>query len=164
MFHRALSQKQNLLILFDEYCVIQINRWAGSVFRISVGGLQPSRKNWDFKRANTDSIRKAIKMIDWHFMLLNKNVHEQVSTFNTTLMDIFSNYIPNKYITVDDKDPPWMTEAIKNKINLKKSLSRSKNFIGLQNLAVEISELISIRKEEYYNNLSKKLNDPNTSA
>ena len=54
--------------------------------------------------------------------------------------------------------------AIKNKINLKKSLSRSKNFIGLQNLAIEILELISIRKEEYYNNLSKKLNDPNTSA
>ena len=35
--------------------------------------------------------------------------------------------------------------------------------IGTQNLAFEISELISIRKEEY-NNLSKKLNDPNTSA
>ena len=103
-------------------------------------------------------------MIDWHFMLLNKNVHEQVSTFNTTLMNIFSNYIPNKYITVDDKDPPWMTEAIKNKINLNKSLSRSKIFIGLQNLAIDISELTSIRKEEYYNNLSKKLNDPKTSA
>ena len=114
------------------------------------------RHVWDFKRANIDSIRKAIKMIDWHFMLLNKNVHEQVSTFNTTLMDIFSNYIPNKYITVDDKTPPWMTEAIKNKINLKKSLSRSKNFIGIQNLAIEISELISIRKKEYYNKISQR--------
>ena len=62
------------------------------------------------------------------------------------------------------KTPPWMTGAIKNKINFKKSLSRSKSFIGLQNLAIVISELISIRKEEYYNNLSKKLNDPNTSA
>ena len=50
-----------------------------------------------------------------------------------------------------------MTGAIKNKINLKKSLSRSKNFIVLQNLAIDISKLISIRKEEYYDNLSKKL-------
>ena len=57
-----------------------------------------------------------------------------------------------------------MTGTIKNKINLKKSLSRSKSFIGLQNLAIVISELISIRKEEYYNNLSKKLHNPNTSA
>ena len=29
---------------------------------------------------------------------------------------------------------------------------------------MQILELISVRKEEYYNNLSKKLNDPNTSA
>ena len=58
-------------------------------------------------------------MVDWNLMHLNKNVHEQVSSFNTILMDIFSNYIPNKYITVDDKDPPWMMEAIKNKINWK---------------------------------------------
>ena len=90
---------------------------------------------WYFKRANIDSIRKAIKMIDWHFMLLNKNVHEQVSTFKTTLMNIFSNYIPNKCVTVDNKDPPLL---------IIKSLSRSKHFIGLQNLAIEISELISI--------------------
>ena len=94
-------------------------------------------------------------------MLLNENVHEQVSTFNTILMNIFSNYIPSKYITVDDKDPPWMMGAIKNKINLKKSFF--KKFHWTTNLAIEVSELISIRKEEY-NNLSKKLNDPNTSA
>ena len=35
------------------------------------------------------------------------------------------NYIPNKYVTIDDRDPPWMTEKIKNKINLKRSLSLS---------------------------------------
>ena len=55
-------------------------------------------------------------MIDWHFMILNKNIHEQVSTFNTTLMNIISNYTPSKYITVDDKDHPWMIGAIKIKL------------------------------------------------
>ena len=78
------------------------------------------RHVWDFKRSNTDSIRKTIKMVDWHFMLMNKTVHEQVTTFNTILRNIFSNYIPNKYIIIDDKDPPWMTKAIKDKINSKK--------------------------------------------
>ena len=123
-------------------------------------------------------------MIDWHFMLLNKNVHEQVSTFNTTWMNIFSNYsqtilklfpVNISLLMIKTAPPPPVDDrgAIKNKINLKKSLSRSKNFIGLQNLAIEIVELNSIRKEEYYNNLSKKLNynnlskdfnDPNTSV
>ena len=62
-------------------------------------------------------------MIDWHFMLLNKNFHQQVSTFNTTMMNIFSNYIPSKYITADDKDFPWMTGAIKNKIKEDQEIS-----------------------------------------
>ena len=31
---------------------------------------------WDFKRANIDSIRKAVKMVDWHFMFMIKTIHE----------------------------------------------------------------------------------------
>ena len=31
-------------------------------------------------------------------------------------MNIFSNFIPNKLITIDDKDPSWMNDEIKNKI------------------------------------------------
>ena len=84
-------------------------------------------------------------MVYWHFMFINKTVHEQVTTFNTILMNIFSNYIPNKYIIIDDKDPPWMTKAKKDKINSK---SKSNNFMELQNLAFDTSEMISI-KDEY---------------
>ena len=62
---------------------------------------------WDFKRTNISSIRKTIKKVYWGFMFLNKNVHKQVSIFNNTLVNnIFTNYIPNKYVTIDDRDPP----------------------------------------------------------
>ena len=57
-----------------------------------------------------------------------------------------------------------MTKAIKDKINEKKSLCKSKKFIELQNLAIDISEMISIRKDECYDHLSKKRNNPNTSV
>ena len=103
-------------------------------------------------------------MVDWQFTFLNKDTHEQVSIFNEILINIFSNYIPHNYVTIDDRDPPWMTEKIKNKINLKKSLYKSNKFIELQKLSTEISTLISNRKEKYYHNLSLKLNDPKTSA
>ena len=49
---------------------------------------------WDFKRANISSIRKAIKMIDWQFMFLNKNTHEQVAIFNDIRMNIFLTIFP----------------------------------------------------------------------
>ena len=103
-------------------------------------------------------------MVDWQFMFLIKNTHEQVAIFNDILMNIFSNYIPNKYVTIDNRDPPWMTEKIKNKINLKRSLSKSNKFIEIQMLSTEISTLILERKKKYYHDLSLKLNDPKTSA
>ena len=119
---------------------------------------------WDFKRANISSIRKAITMVDWQFMFLNKNTHEQAAIFNDILMNIFSNYIPNKYVTINDRDPPWMIEKIKNKINLKRSLSKSNKFIEIQMWSTEISTMILERKEKYYHDLSMKLNDLKTIA
>ena len=107
-------------------------------------------------------MRKEIKMVYWHFMFMNKAVHEQVVTFNTILMNIFSNYIPNKYMVINDKELSWMTKTIKDKKNL--YIYKSKNFIELHNLEFDISEMISIRKDEYHDNLSKKLNNLNTSV
>ena len=77
-------------------------------------------------------------------------------------MNIFTNYISNKYITIDGKNPPWMKETIKDEIKLKKSLRKSNNFIEMQNLT-EISDMVLKRKEKYHH-LSLELNNPNISA
>ena len=42
---------------------------------------------------------------------------------------IFSNYIPNKIVSIDEKDPPWKTKTTENKISPKKSLYKSSSFI-----------------------------------
>ena len=78
-------------------------------------------------------------------------------------MNIFSNYISSKYVTID-RDSPWMAEKIKNKISLKRSLSESNRFSEVQMLSTEISMLMLERKEKYYCDLSMKLNNPKTYA
>ena len=78
-------------------------------------------------------------------------------------MNVFSNYIPNKLITIDNKDPPWMNDAIKNKIEkrdifyqqLKKYKLNLTDFDVMNELTSELSSIISQRKEEYYLNLLK---------
>ena len=57
--------------------------------------------------------------MNWNFLFSRKSVHEQVTIFDQTLLNIFSNYVPSKLITVDNKDPPWMHESIKKKIKPK---------------------------------------------
>ena len=57
-----------------------------------------------------------MELVNWNFLFSHKNVYEQIVIFNQTLMNMFSNYMPKKLITVDGKDPPWMNEYMKKKI------------------------------------------------
>ena len=79
------------------------------------------------------------------------------------IINNFTNYIPNKYITTDERHSSWMNETITNKIKLKKFLHKSSNFIEIQKLSTEISDMILKRKEKYYH-LPLKLNNPNTNV
>ena len=68
---------------------------------------------WDYNRAETDLINRSIETFDWPKFFLGKDVHEQVILFNKTILNIFYNFIPNKHVMYDGKDPPWMNDEIK---------------------------------------------------
>ena len=72
---------------------------------------------WDYKIANVGGTLKSLNSVNWGFVLSDKSVHQQVQYLNEILMNVFYNYIPNKWIKIDDKDLPWMDEEIENNIN-----------------------------------------------
>ena len=57
-------------------------------------------------------------------------MNEQVELFNKTLLNIFHNFIPNKIILCDDKDPPWINGEIKKLIKRKNWLFECKRKSG----------------------------------
>ena len=57
--------------------------------------------------------------MNWDRLPDNKNVDSQVLILNDIILNIFRNFVPNKYVTFDDKDPVWMNENIKSKIKAK---------------------------------------------
>ena len=77
------------------------------------------RPIWDYKKADTSNIRKALDLINWEKLFSHKNINAQETVFNETILNIIRNYVPNKHITCDDKDPVWMNEKIKSKIKSK---------------------------------------------
>ena len=88
-------------------------------FNLNISYPPPyQRLIWDYKKADSVKIRKALDLINWERPFNNKNLNEQVSILNETISNVFSNYVPNKYITIDDKDPVWMNETIKYRILL----------------------------------------------
>ena len=70
-----------------------------------------------------------------------------------TILNVFRNYVPNKYITIDDKDPVWMNETVKLKIKTKNNMynkytqnGRSESdFLLLETLISELNELIPLK-------------------
>ena len=79
--------------------------------------------------------------------------------------------MPNKILTFDDRDPPWMTEYIKSKIHWKNciynqyvnSLRNHVDYDILQQAISEVSELVDNAKNNYYN-LANTLSNPSSSS
>ena len=126
---------------------------------------------WHYERADVDAIRQSINNINWDRVFFNLNVNSQVDIFNEYIMNIFKNFIPNEIIEINDKDPPWITKAIKNKNIRKKILYRrylqgGKHFSDLErvnNLTISINNMIETSKKSHYDRLNKNLGNPKTS-
>ena len=63
--------------------------------------------------------------MNWERLFDQKDINAQVVALNETILNVFRNYVPNKYITIDDKDPVWMNETIKSKIKAKNALYKN---------------------------------------
>ena len=119
---------------------------------------------WDYSNANHEAINNAIDGFDWEKAFWNVNVHTQVKLFNETLSNIF----PNKLITVDNRNPPWVTERIK-KLLIDKSILYKLYIINgkkigvyetLLNMTNNMTTETSNNKKIYFDNLAEKLSEP----
>ena len=79
-----------------------------------------TREIWNYGKDQFDLINKAIKNFDWNKLFSSQDIHDQVNLFNTTILNIFRNFIPNKVILCDDKEPAWVSEEIRLLIKQKK--------------------------------------------
>ena len=78
------------------------------------------------------------------------------------------NFVPNKLITVDDRDTPWVTEKMKklliDKSKLHKQYIKNGRKIGIYEKFLNMTNNITIEtsnsKKIYFDNLGEKLRDP----
>ena len=58
------------------------------------------RSVWDYKRANRSAINATLNKVDWKFLFSNESVNHQVIIFSRTVMNFFSNFVPQKLVTL----------------------------------------------------------------
>ena len=115
---------------------------------------------WDYSRADKILINRAISAKNWEELFANKTMESQISDLNDLLLNIYLNYIPNKTVFCDEKDPPWMTNGIRAVVEMNnnackeyiRSGMRHNYYVRLENLTSELSNLIRDTKTEYHSN------------
>ena len=126
------------------------------------------RKVWHYGSANIDAIKRSLSLVNWEKRFHGKNVNEQVSLLNSSVLNVFENFVPNQTIRCNDKKPAWLTNEIKTALRKKNRVFKNYRRRGrnvddeqkLSELSKSCTELIEHAKKTYTNNLSIKLNDP----
>ena len=74
------------------------------------------RKVWNYDRANPTKISADWNSVDWDNSFLNRDINEMASIFSEKFMLIMSENIPNRIVTCNDKDAPWINSEVKSAI------------------------------------------------
>ena len=107
-----------------------------------------------YKKEDSGKIRKALDSLNWERLFNKMDIDAQVAVFNETLLNVFRNYVSNKYVTIDDKDSVLFNETTKLKNKAKNNMynkyiqnERFKGaFLLLETLITKLNELINTTK------------------
>ena len=127
-------------------------------------------EGWDYNKANVENIKKAVSNFNWNRAFENLSVDKKVELLNETLLNIFRNYISNKKIKCDYRQPPWMTDNIKKSLKQRskftkifyKNGQRYSDHIKDLEKSEECTSLISEAKKNYILKMTSKLENSNT--
>ena len=130
------------------------------------------RKIWEYDHANHIKISEDLNKIDWVEIFRHEDVDGMTKENSDLFLDIMSQNIPNKTITCDDKDAPWVTKECKTAIKrnyrvYRKWVKRGRNPDDrhiVRSVQNETNKIIKNAKADYFINLGKKLSNYNTGA
>ena len=58
------------------------------------------RHAWNYAKTNKDAILSALQNVDWDRLFAKKIVHQQVNLLNDIILNVFTNFVPNKLLCV----------------------------------------------------------------
>ena len=114
------TNQPNLVVDSDTHPSLHTNRHHQVIcckINLQVEYPPPYQKHvWNYAKTNKYAILSALKNVDWHRLFTNKTAQKKVNLLNDIILNVVTNFAPNKVITCDYRDPPSINDNIKNKI------------------------------------------------
>ena len=130
------------------------------------------RKIWAYDHANVNLIKRSMNQVPWDNVFnQNPDIDSQVKSFTEIVLNIMSNFIPNKMIKVYPSDPPWINMDLKRLLRRQQRLYRNYKRHGYNEddkrrvdaFRDECNIAIQTAKSQYLMKLGRDLGNPNTS-
>ena len=126
------------------------------------------RKVWYYAKAQKDKIKSTIANVDWPSMFSGLDVDKVTHLFTSKCVSIFSEFIRNKTVTCDNRDPPWMIPSLKSAIKCKHRVynkyvrheHKPYDWEYVCTVRNQTSSKITQAKDVYFSSPGKKLSDP----
>ena len=167
-----ITDQPNLFVDFgvhsslDNHCQHQIIHGKQNILVLTHPPYK--QKIWYYAKAQKDKIKSTLENIDWPTIFAGLDVDDMMQLFTSKCLNILSQYIPNKIIMCDDRDPPWMTAALKPAIKHKhrvynkyvKRGCKPDDWEYVHAVCNKTSSRITKAKDGYFSSLGKSLSDP----
>ena len=113
----VLENSSNLIMDFGVHCSLH-SKCHHHVIHVKLNLQREypppyTREVQDYGEVQFDLINKAIENFDWNELFSGPDIHNQVNLFNTLILSISQNFIPNKVILCDDKETPWVNDEVR---------------------------------------------------
>ena len=126
-----------------------------------------TRQIWKYDKGNFESLTSALKMCPWQVMDIFEDIDDATEYFYKLFVDTCKEYIPTQTITINPKDKPWMTDAIKAQLKERdkwfkrwKSSNQVYYYTVFIQKRTEVNISIAEAKSSYFEKLRQKLCDP----
>ena len=128
------------------------------------------RRMWDYKVADVLPIHESLMNIDWDLEFGDLEPNVMADKFTEIILSIIAENGLNRVITVNERDPPWITKEIKTAIRCKHCIynkyikrgSKQEDWEQVRIVRNQTTHLIDDAKKNYFKSLGKNLTDPNT--
>ncbi|MEW8548517.1 MAG: reverse transcriptase family protein [Candidatus Thiodiazotropha sp.] len=128
------------------------------------------RKVWLYEKGNYDELRNKVSDFDWN-TVQNEDINQYALNFSNKLLEIASECIPTKFITVRPKDLPWMNNNIRklmrkrNRLYKKYKTNKSPDkYNSYKKIRNEVIQALRKSKKDYVDSLAYKLKNTNFSS
>ena len=127
------------------------------------------RHIWDYAKENYNPLRNNALLEDWN-SLYDPDIDIYSDKINNAILSIANEAIPNRSITINHSDPPWITSCIKRHIRKRKRAYRKvkttgydSDWIKVKKLRNNVVSLIQNSKRSFYDKIAEKPRSENLS-